>query len=81
MVIIIAPNKLQEIIKFGSMYQYTPKPINSGPRMWKNEKCSLSLPSVGVGMAASVVGFFDLEEFFFFFGFLTTTSHFPPIFS
>lgn len=78
MVIITATNKLQEIIKFGSMYQYTPKLINSGPRMWKNEKCSLALPSVG----DSLVGFFDLEEFLFFFGcFLTTNSHFPSTFS
>ena len=77
MVSIIAANKLQDIIKFGSMYQYTPRLINSGPRMWKNEKCSLVLPSVGVGL----VDFLDFVEFFFFLGFLITTSHFPSTFS
>lgn len=74
----ITPNKLQDIIKFGSMYQYTPKLINSGPRMWKNENFSLVLPSVGVGLVA--VDFLDFEVFFFF-GFLMTISHFPSTFS
>lgn len=80
MVITITPNKLQDINKFGSIYQYTPKLINSGPRMWKNEYCSFVLPSVG--STPCLAGLLEcVEFFFFFFGFLTTASHFPSTLS
>ena len=73
----IADIRLKDSIKFGSVYKCTARLIKSGPRMWKKEYCSLSLPSV-VGLAS--LDFLDLVDVFFFLGFFTNT-HFPSTFS